>query len=264
MKKKAIITSDLHYGITSHARILHLKEQMLRQNPAVIILAGDIGEPAHNFRASLKLFEDVPCPVGVVIGNHDLYNTAGFNHSEELWNEVLPGIVKECGLVWMESETITIGETAFIGSMAWYDYSSRAPELNHLPDEFFFAGKGRFVSDGIYIDWKREDKDLAAELLERLLKRLKNAEEDPSLKRIIVVTHVPLFPGQMVHYRTDNPYADAYFGNFTAGKEISSFSKVTDVISGHTHRGVERVIGNIRARVVPSDYKKPVFIEIEI
>lgn len=263
MTKKAIITSDLHYGITSPSRLLHLKNLMLRHDPSVIILAGDIGEPAHNFKSCLELFSDINCPVGVVIGNHDLYNTAGFNHSEELWNELLPGIVKECGFVWMESESITLGETSFIGSMAWYEYSSRAPELDHLPDDFFSASKGRFVSDGIYIDWEREDKAFAAELLERLLKRLKKAQEDPSVRRIVVVTHVPLFSEQMVHHRSDNAYADAYFGNFTFGKEISRFSKVTDIVSGHTHRGIDKVVGNIRVQVIPSDYRKPDFIVIE-
>ena len=41
------------------------------------------------------------------------------------------------------------------------------------------------------------------------------------------------------------------------------FSKVTDVISGHTHRPVDEMVGKIRIQIVPSDYFKPAFIAIE-
>lgn len=260
----AIITADLHFGITSEAVILHLKQGMLRHNPGLIILAGDIGEPASNFEKCLSLFSDVPCPVGVVAGNHDLYNTDGRYNSEGLWRKILPSIVMKHGFIWMEEETININGTAFIGSMAWYDYSSRAPQFAHLPEDFFYENKGKLVSDGSYIDWERKDKEFSSELLKGLVKRLQDAQEDSSVRRIAVVSHVPLFPEQMVHYRTDNPYSDAYFGNFTIGKEVSRFSKVTDVISGHTHRKIDKVAGNIKVQVVPSDYGKPGFITLEL
>jgi 3',5'-cyclic AMP phosphodiesterase CpdA len=260
----AAITADLHLGITPPGAILHLKEGMMKKKPEVIIIAGDIGEPIQNFKKCLSLFSDAPCPVGVVIGNHDLYNTDGRHHSEELWGRMLRDAVKEYGCVWMEDEAVTIGDTTFIGSMAWYDYTSRDPRLSHLPDDFLYSCKGKFVSDGNYIDWERDDREFAAALLDGLVKRIEVAQGDPSVRRIAVVTHVPLFPEQMVHYRSDNPYSDAYFGNFTGGKEVSRFSKVMDVVSGHTHRGVDKVIGNIRVRVVPSDYRKPAFITLEM
>lgn len=47
------------------------------------------------------------------------------------------------------------------------------------------------------------------------------------------------------------------------GKEVLKFSKVRDVISGHTHRKVDKLVGNIRVQVVPSDYFKPAFVAIE-
>lgn len=46
---KAIITSDLHHGITSPVRILSLQNEILRHDPNVIIIAGAIGEPAEEF-----------------------------------------------------------------------------------------------------------------------------------------------------------------------------------------------------------------------
>lgn len=260
----ALITADLHFGITSEAAILHLKQGMLRHNPDVIILAGDIGEPAKNFEECLTIFSDSPCPVGVIIGNHDLYNSDGRYHSEELRDKILPSIVTKHGFIWMEEETINMNGTAFIGTIAWYDYSSRAQAFAHLPDDFFLENKGRFVSDGNFIDWEKEDKEFSSELLKGLVKRLQDAQEDSSVRQIAVVSHVPLFPEQMVHYRSDNPYADAYFGNFTVGREVSRYSKVTDVISGHTHRKIDKIAGKIRMQVVPSDYKKPGYIALEL
>lgn len=232
----AIITSDLHLGLDPIVSIQFLKDKIVQHDPAVVILAGDIGESVKNFRECLSLFSDVKCPVGVVIGNHDLYAYDKRYPSEDLWTKVLPGIVKKLGLVRMEGENIIVNGTAVVGTLGWYDYSSKTVRM---PDRFYEEEKGAFVSDGSYIDWLRTDTDFAAELLSGLVKRLEKAQEDPAIKRIVVVTHVPLFKEQMVRHGSDNPYADAYFGNFTMGQEVLKFSKVTDVISGHTHRPVD-------------------------
>lgn len=258
MTRKGIITSDLHHGITSPVRILSLRNEFIAHNPDIILIAGDTGEPVEDFDKCLSLFSGLPCPVGIVIGNHDVYATDG-NHSEDLWANLLPGIVKKHGLIWMEEENIVIGDTAFVGSMAWYDYSSKDPFFS-LPDDFFFLNKGKIMADGKYIDWKRKDTGFAAELRDGVIKRLSRAEEDPDVKKIIVVTHVPLFREQMVSYGSDSWEANAYFGNLTLGKEVMNFSKVTDVISGHTHRPVDKMVGTIRVQIVPGDYKKPGYI----
>lgn len=257
----AIITSDLHLGLDPVASIQFLKDKIVQHDPTVIIIAGDIGESVKNFRDCLSLLSDVGCPVGVVIGNHDLYAYDKRYPSEELWTKALPHIVKKLGLVWMEEENIVINGTAFVGTVGWYDYSSKTLKVS---DRFYEEEKGAFVSDGSYIDWLRTDKDFAAELLLSFVKRLENAQNDPAVGRIIVVTHVPLFKEQMVRHGSDNPYADAYFGNFTMGKEVLKFSKVTDVISGHTHRKVDKMVEHIRVQVVPSDYFKPAFVALEI
>lgn len=259
MSRKAIITADLHHGITSPARILSLRNEILAHDPDVIVIAGDIGEPAEEFDKCLAVFSGLPCPVGVVIGNHDLYATAG-NHSEDLWLRILPGIVRKHGLTWMEGENIVIDDTAFIGTLAWYDYSSRNPKFAHLPDEYFYRMKGTLVADGQYIDWRRLDTGFSGELKEGFIRRLSMAEEDKSVKRVIVVTHVPLFREQMVGYSSDSREADAYFGNLTLGREVLKFSKVTDIISGHTHRPVNKTVGNIRVKIVPGDYRKPGYL----
>lgn len=234
---------------------------MLELDPAIIIIAGDIGESVKNFRDCLSLFSDVKCPVGVVIGNHDLYAYDKRYPSEELWTKVLPGIVKKLDLVWMEEDNIIANGTAFVGTVGWYDYSSKTVRM---PDRFYEEEKGAFVSDGSYIDWLRTDTDFAAGLLASLVKRLEKAQDDPAIGRIVVVTHVPLFKEQMVRHGSDNQYADAYFGNFTMGREVLRFSKVTDVVSGHTHRKVDKTVGTIRVQVVPSDYFKPAFIILEL
>lgn len=49
MAKTAVITADLHHGITSPVRIMTLREEMLKHSPDVIIIAGDTGEPVVEF-----------------------------------------------------------------------------------------------------------------------------------------------------------------------------------------------------------------------
>lgn len=256
---KAAITSDLHHGITSPVRILTLRNEILTHNPDIILIAGYIGEPAKEFDKCLALFAGLTCPVGVVIGNHDIYATDG-NHSEDLWLRTLPDIVRKHNLIWMEEENIVIGDTAFVGTVAWYDYSAKFSKYAHLPDHVFYQLKYQLVADGKYIDWKRKDTEFAAELREGFLKRLNAAQQDENVRRIIVITHVPLFREQMISQLGDSREADAYFGNLTLGQEVRKYPKVTDVISGHTHRPVDTKVENIGVQIVPGDYRKPGYV----
>lgn len=262
LDKKAIITSDLHYGITSPVRIMLLKNEFLSIQPDVVIIAGDIGEPWMEFDKCLSLFSEAKCPVGVILGNHELYATAGC-HSEELWSITLPGIVERLGFVWMETDSIVIDQTAFIGTMAWYDYSSKAPRFGHLSDEDFYHAKSQLVADGVYIDWLRKDTVFAKELKEGFLNGLSKLQGNPEIERIIVVTHVPLFSEQMVSHRSDSRQADAYFGNLTLGQEILKFDKVTNVISGHTHRPVDAKVNNVHVQIIPGDYRDTGYLVLD-
>ena len=101
--------------------------------------------------------------------------------------------------------------------------------------------------------------------------KLEHLEGDPAVRRVVVVTHMPLVEGQMARDpgNRDWAFSNAYFGNLTLGNEVLKRVKVTHIISGHTH--VERhglaprdAGPPIDARVLASDYGEPAWLGLEL
>lgn len=100
---------------------------------------------------------------------------------------------------------------------------------------------------------------------------LDRLDVDPSIRQIVVITHVPVLEEQILRKPADKTwgFANAYYGNLTLGREVLSCKKVTHVISGHTHIGKSVQVRtkdgrSIQAHVIGSDYRKPVFITIDL
>ena len=264
-EKPICVTGDLHYGITSEETIKKLAEEILSKNPKGVVLAGDLGEPLSNFERCLDLFKKFSCPVGVVAGNHDVWNRDKKIRSIDLWEKYLPKAIKDRGFVNLEEDNIITDSLAICGSILWYDYSVFKDQLKNGYDVYLAEKKEKYNNDGNFIDWNKKDISFAKELLDRLLKRLDKLEKNPAVKEIIVVTHVPAFPCQRVVEKGDSTTADAYFYNYTAGEEFIKYSKIKTLVSGHTHRKVscEVIKANgktIDVKVYPGDYRAPDYL----
>jgi predicted phosphohydrolase len=255
------VTSDLHLPITSFARIAAMYHEIAEFNPDAVVLAGDIGESLLDIEAVLKLFRQIDRPVLVIAGNHDLWNRDA--PSQQLWEELLPQLVDSCGCHWLEAGVFTRDHVAVAGTIAWYDYSGADPTIHALP-ETFAREKGSFNNDAFLIDWPWSDIEFAARAAIPFLAMLDRLEKDPAVHRVIVVTHVPGLECQMTRRPHDRDWAfsNAYFGNLTLGHKIVAHSKVTHVISGHTHVGQTGLLElpdgrHVRARVIESEYRRP-------
>ena len=269
-KLRVLITSDLHLEVTGPEPIRRLVAGMDRENPDLVVLAGDIGNPSRLFAECLRCFVKLNCPVAVIPGNQDLWHGPG-ETSILLYEELLGQITTEHGFHWLEKGPIVLDNgTAVCGSIGWYDYSACDPSLN-LPPEEVLAQKGRYVADGQRMDWEYKDLEFADMCRRRLRRELTDLEENDRVERILVVSHVPCFDSQLEKDSQDPEWClgSSFYGHLTMGECLRGFPKVRWVVSGHTHIGlnglVERPGGPpIATAVVGSDYGKPRWVTLEI
>jgi 3',5'-cyclic AMP phosphodiesterase CpdA len=268
---KIVIASDLHLGITTVEALRLCVEEIAAEQPALTVLAGDLGEPLDMFVACLQLFAALPGQVAVLAGNHDVWAREGYS-SEELWEKQLPEAVRSAGMLWLEEGCWQQDGFAVAGSLAWYDYSAADAEASLYPAELFAAFKGRFNNDARYIDWSWSDQEFAARLGDALCERLQGLEADPAVRSIVLATHVPLFDEQMIRKPGDSVwgFSNAYFGNLTLGQRVLGLGKLRQVVSGHTHLGREdqvarQVFGlpSLPVTVIASEYGAPGYVVID-
>ncbi|HEU5348186.1 MAG TPA: metallophosphoesterase [Ktedonobacterales bacterium] len=265
---RIVVTSDLHLGITTEQELRALAEQIAAEQPELTVLAGDIGEGLANIRACLRLFEQLPGQVAVLMGNHDLWMHG--NDSQALWEELLPGAVRDAGMIWLDDAIWRGDGIAVVGSMAWYDYSAVDPTIPPQTTEWYAANKGQYDPDAIYINWKWSDLEMAQMLGDALVKRMESLEDDPTVQAVMVVTHVPLYRVQMF-YKPGNVRwgtGNAYFGNMTLGQRLLTMRKLRRVISGHTHIGREGSVDRpdlppLPVSVLASDYHRPIYLAVD-
>ena len=269
---KIVITSDLHLGITSAAVLRRLVSAIAAEEPALTVLAGDLGEGLPHIVECLKLFAPLPGEVAVLAGNHDVWARAN-SSSQDLWERRLPEAVQAAGMLWLEGTVWQRDGVAVAGSLAWYDYSAADPAFLSSSPLFFAERKGYYNLDARYVDWPWSDPEFAARLGEGLCERLQGLEADPGVRSALVVSHVPLFEAQMCRKPHDPHWglSNAYFGNLTLGQQVLKISKVRAVVSGHTHVGREGQVKRpgfpedhaLVVSVLGSDYHAPVYSVIE-
>jgi hypothetical protein len=123
------------------------------------------------------------------------------------------------------------------GTMAWYDYSARHPDLGYNEDDYRNL-KGMVNHDADYIDWPWSDVAMARFLTRRFGERLQRLEQDPGVRQVLVVTHMPVFEQAVPRHPDSSTWRllSAYVANLTLGAMLRQAAKVTHVVSGHLHR----------------------------
>ncbi len=266
---RIVITSDIHLGITDLPRVMKLIADIRQQKPDAVAIAGDIGEGPENIGVVLEDFARIGVPVAAAAGNHDVWNHDKRRPSELLWEQILPCIAKSSGTVWLDNENMIVKGIAIVGSTAWYDYSAQDPAFKASEEECR-RRKGEFDADAWMVDWPWSDVEFCAKIQRGFVERLMAAQENPLVSEIVVVTHCALFE-QQIRRKPGNfkwGFSNAYYGNLTFGKIVSEFSKVTHVISGHSHAGTEAIIDvngrPVRVITLDSQYNNPLYIVLDL
>lgn len=232
---RVLITADLHYRPAQRETYLAFARWVGAQRPDCLIVAGDTGHPLRLFQRGLQLFDGLECRKLLLAGNHDLYR--GEHDSRSLWETLLPRAASDAGFDWLEDLTVRQGNLGIVGTLAWYDYSARAPHLSY-DDATVRTLKAAVNHDADFIDWPWSDVAFARFLMRRFAARLTSLAADPAIGQILVVTHVPIFPVAVPDYPSSELWSllRAYMGNFTVGEIVAGAPKVTHVVSGHIHR----------------------------
>ena len=247
------ITADLHYRPAARHRYLELVQEIAAQRPDCVIVAGDVGHPLRLFRRGLELFESLPCPKLLVAGNHDLYRSD--YDSRTLWESILPETAQRAGFVWLEEEAVQFGSLGICGTLGWYDYSTSAEHLA-MPAAVYPQLKQLVNHDADFVDWPWSDRAMARYLKRGFDRRLATLQANPTIRQILVITHMPIFDVMIPTYPQSEVWSllRAYMGNLALGEGVRACPKVTHVVSGHLHRGgawqVEGAGGVIDCRVV--------------
>lgn len=247
---RILLTADLHYRPSQRDTYLAFARWVAAQQPDCFIICGDVGHPLRLFRRALQLFAGLSCPRLLVPGNHDLYRDQ--YDSRTLWETVLPEATRNEGFVWLENEVVTLpldtqegGEAAgrvlaqlgICGTMAWYDYSAGPSDLGYTADDYRHL-KAMVNHDADYVDWPWSDVAMARYLSRRCGEHLRSLVEDPTVRQILVVTHMPVFEQAIPRHPESGIWRllSAYMGNLTLGALLQATPKVTHVVSGHVHR----------------------------
>lgn len=263
------ITSDIHYHPPWRERVERLAALLRAQAPDVMVLAGDTGEPLALFTEGLAAFSSVGQHRAAIAGNHDVWNRVGEDRSQDLWETLLPGTAARLGYHWLETDNLILGSLGVCGTMAWYDYSGRHPDVE-LDEDAYEQIKAAVSNDGRYIDWPWSDREFSRRLAGDFEKRLSALQNNPDVTDIVVITHVPLFRDSLRPYDDpDQAVANAYYANLPVGSMVLNCDKVRAVFSGHVHYDrrfvIERdqhdpvLVGN-----VPSDYGAPAALVWEV
>lgn len=264
---RIVITADLHYRPADRHRYFELIQRIAEQKPDCLIVAGDVGHPLRLFQRGLELFASLGCPKFVIAGNHDLYR--GEQSSRTLWESYLPETARRMGFGWLEDQAIQIGALGICGTMGWYDYSTSAPHLDLAAANYLLL-KGLVNHDADYIDWPWSDRAMARYLLRGFERRLALLQANPTVKQILVVTHMPIFNEMIPTCPQSEKWSllRAYMGNLALGEVVRACPKVTHVVSGHLHRGsawrLARVGGEIDCQVIGANDGIPEFLTLAI
>jgi len=120
-------------------------------------------------------------------------------------------------------------------------------------------------NDAIFVRWNYTDQSFTELVSAGLCARLSDLERDPGVHLIMVCTQVPAFLQQSAIFRGDNPVMRSFFAVPSLGQKIETFSKVTTVVSGHTHRRVKPVPvargsgADLTLATIGGDYYQPRF-----
>lgn len=251
------VSSDLHFDLTGPEPLRRLVAGMDREDPDLVVLCGDLGNPSRHFSECLRVFLKLDRPVAVLPGNHDLWSSPG-ETSILLFEEILPQITEEYGFHWLENSPLVLPNgTALCGSIGWYDSRAR-------------NGEGDFIG-GVRHDWEYDDEEFAARCRNRLCEQMAELEKNEKVQRILGITHVPCFETQLEERPEDAGYtADTpYYAHLTLGEALRAYKKLRWVVSGHTHLGLNGLIERpgmppIATAVVGSDYGKPRWVTVEV
>lgn len=252
--------SDLHVLSDGSDRGLLecIRQRAQEIRPDIFVIAGDISDRLSVLSDSLGLLHVDDCTNLYVAGNHDIwFEDTGGPGSLEKYSQSMDEICRENGFIHLPDSPHIQGNTAFVGSIGWYDYSFRRPELN-IPMESYEQKefRGAVWYDSFKIDWSFTDVEATALFNQKLEYDLKTLPEH--VTQVVYISHHLPFQDLTI-YRGRFPwdFHSAFMGARSTGLILENDMRVVLSISGHSHIRNRISRGNITAITVPLGYGRP-------
>ena len=272
--KKILFTADLHLNIlarsprTGRTAFDVFAEVIELENPDAVVVAGDIGAPAHSAGHLVALRNVVgERLLAVSLGNHDFWlNSTGhaqFSNLSQVVTRYWREPARDVGAVLLDLENAVLGDFAIVGGYGHFDLGLAEPNLHvrgrRITEDIYLSGgmNGLFWNDFRYIPncgtrVREEAKEQASGLASRMDAAISAG------KHLLVAVHTCPWRELNGHPLRGNEsdLLSAYSGNLMLGNEIQKRRASIDLVAcGHTHRPVrERLINGITCLNVGADY----------
>lgn len=268
---KIVATADIHTDFLSYNLLQHFLNDVRRETPDVFIIAGDISHKLSGLHTFFKETRSWMKHTRIIFvpGNHDLWIV---DEKEPYKDSIdkLDSLKEELRIYdidYLPHNTCVIGDTTFIGNIAWYDYSSIDLMFSNVSVEVIHDRKHVYNNDAKYFKtpFQQDREDVVfAEILQAYLSHDLNIHTDSA----VLITHFPLFKEQLVWKDEYGwKFSNAYFGNLTIGNMVvkhPDMYKIKHVISGHTHRPIKFDTGHFVVETVGGDYNNLKYSVFEI
>lgn len=238
------VASDLH--VDKHLAILDWR--FLRNGHSnTLILAGDV---ANNFEQILQEIHKAALEYELVIyvdGNHEHYKSGvSVNDQVRLLQNQLDRYHNVAYLNGNDRCTHRVGNTMFIGGNGWYDWSCFKHE--GITVEMAYRSWREGSNDAGWIQWGADDPLIQAMVHSiNLSEAVRQAQQDPAVEHIVMVTHTS--PRHEVMERRSRDWdiqTPSYVNSLMSGVlREDTHNKIRYWIYGHTHVRNMRVIDGI-------------------
>ena len=235
-----------------------IRERVEEIRPDVFVIAGDISDYLEIVSESLEVLQVKNCAKVYVPGNHDVWFEDGKGPgSLEKYATSLDRVCKEYDFTYLPNSPFVKDDTAFIGSIGWYDYSFRRPELE-IPEENYLHKEyhGSVGYDIFKIDWDYSDLE-ATNLFNQKVEYDLNTLPENITQVIFVSHHLPFKELTVYKDRLPWDFYSAFMGAISTGKILLQDKRVVLSISGHSHVRKMALLGGLTALTVPVGYCRP-------
>jgi putative phosphoesterase len=266
--------TDLHidYGPLNKQVLPYLAAEIERAAPDAVAIAGDIATDLQTLGVTLKALSGLARTAVFVPGNHDVWCRIGEGPmkpgcSGRKYAQEIRVACEGAGFRYLPNQPIVVNGVGFAGTIGWYDYSFRSPELEQRVslDDYRSKRCGQNVwYDVVCADWGASDEEIAARMEQDLARDMALVAAE-NVRAIICVTHHVPFR-RCVEYKgfIGWDFFSAYMGSEGLGRIMLEQPLVRAVLFGHTHSRFDVQIDHVRCVCPPVGYlrKRPPFVDV--
>jgi predicted phosphodiesterase len=261
---KIACLTDLHtdYGPANREILPYLAAEIAQASPDVIALAGDVATDLDALATSLKVLAGLAPRCLFVPGNHDVWCRIGEGPkpagcSRRRYTHRIREACEAVGFHYLPKRPLIVDGVGFAGSMGWYDYSFRRPDLDPRIslDQYRSKQYGSNIwYDVVCADMGASDEAVAATMEQELAQDVAVLVKEKVRAIVCVTHHVPF--RECVEYKgfVGWDFFSAYMGSEGLGRIMLAEPLVQVALFGHTHTRYDTQIKHVHCVCPPVGY----------